>query len=133
MKKELDEALCRDFPKLFKDRRGDMTKTAMCWGFPGDGWEPLLRRCAAKLEAINDKIEDPERHIVASQVKEKFGTLRFYTGSYPSEYATEYSEAIDTAEAESEATCEQCGKPGKTEGGGWLKTVCDDHKRRDDK
>lgn len=133
MKKELDEALCRDFPKLFKDRYADMQTTCMCWGFScSDGWEPLIRECAAKLEAINDKIENPDHHIVASQVKEKYGTLRFYTGSYPTEYGTEIEEAINTAEAKSEVTCEVCGNPGKTVGGGWLRTVCDDHKRKDD-
>ena len=39
MKQELDEALCRDFPNLFRDRHGNMMTTCMCWGFEcGDGW-----------------------------------------------------------------------------------------------
>ena len=51
MRKDLDEALCRDFPLLFGDRKRPMDQTAMCWGFQcGDGWEPLIRRLSEKLE-----------------------------------------------------------------------------------
>lgn len=67
MKRELDEALCKDFPLLFRDRSGNMSRTCMCWGFPGNGWEPLIRELAEKLEPqiqeVVDKIEaqgDPE-------------------------------------------------------------------------
>lgn len=133
MKKELDEALCRDFPKLFRDRHRSMQETCMYWGFScGEGWEPLIRECAAKLEAINNKIENPDHHVVASQVKEKYGTLRFYTGSYPTEHGEAIEAAINEAEEKSAETCEVCGKPGTTIGGGWLRTVCDAHKRKDD-
>jgi len=70
MKPELDEALVRDFPGLYARRGTDMRETAMCWGFEcGDGWEPLIRRLSEKLEPIG---------AVASQVKEKYGGLRFY-------------------------------------------------------
>lgn len=127
MKQELDEQLCKDFPKLFRDRNASMQQTCMCWGFPGDGWASLIRECAAKLEAINDKITDPERYIVASQVKEKFGTLRFYVNHYPSEYDKEVSNAIREAERKSEITCEECGEPGEITGKGWLSTRCMKH------
>jgi FAD/FMN-containing dehydrogenase len=66
----LDAALVRDFPKLFTDRNIGPRYTAMCWGFDcGDGWEPIIRRLSAKLERAG---------VVAVQVKEKFGGLRFY-------------------------------------------------------
>lgn len=55
MKKELDEQLCKDFPLLYKDRRGDKMKTLMCWGFPGSGWEPLIRELSVKLEDMIKK------------------------------------------------------------------------------
>ena len=129
MKKELDEKLVKDFPKLFKDRYESEYKTAMCWGFEcGDGWEPLIRRCAEKLEKLNDSMENSEDYIVASQVKEKFGTLRFYTESYPLDLSIQYNEAINTAETESSVTCEKCGNPGETLYlYGWFRTVCKDH------
>jgi hypothetical protein len=43
MRKELDEKLCKDYPEIFKDRRGNMQETAMCWGFEcGDGWYSII-------------------------------------------------------------------------------------------
>jgi hypothetical protein len=130
MKQELDDKLCADFPKLFRERYYPMDKTCMCWGFEvSDGWEPLIRECAAKLEAINDKIENPDHYVVAMQVKSKFGGLRFYTGSYPMEYSEEVEAAIRQAENKSEKTCESCGKPGKPRGNGWIRTSCEEHER----
>ena len=74
MKKELDDKLCKDFPVLFKDRHGDMSKTLMCWGFNcGDGWYALIYKLCKDLVKI-----DPV--LVVVQVKEKFGGLRFYVG-----------------------------------------------------
>jgi hypothetical protein len=56
----------------------------------------------------------------ASQVKEKFGTLRFYLT-----HGTDEMYAItDEAERRSASTCEACGKPGKLRGRGWLYTRC---------
>lgn len=114
MRKELDEALVRDFPSLYRDRHGDMRRTCMVWGFPGDGWEPIIRRLSEKLEPMG---------VIATQVKEKFGGLRFYIDQGTDEaYA-----AIDEAERESYRTCEECGQPGKPRQGGWIVTVCDLH------
>ena len=31
------------------------------------------------------------------------------------------------AEAWADKTCEMCGKPGEKRGGGWIKTLCDEH------
>lgn len=59
----------------------------------------------------------------ASQVKEKFGTLRFYMSSSNDKI----EKLIDEAERKSAITCEECGEPGVLRGGGWLKTLCDKH------
>ena len=71
MRKELDDALCRDFPLTFRDRHASMQVTCMCWGFDvGDGWEPLIRRAAEKIEAEILKMpEDQRAEVRASQVK----------------------------------------------------------------
>lgn len=60
---------------------------------------------------------------VAVQVKEKFGTLRFYVFGARDE-AYHY---IAFAEAMSARTCEECGAPGRSRGGGWVRTLCDRH------
>lgn len=61
--------------------------------------------------------------VVASQVKEKFGTLRFYYDG-----GDDYIRGLASmAEAMSARTCEICGNPGKSRGGGWIRTLCDEH------
>lgn len=57
----------------------------------------------------------------ASQVKEKYGTLRFYMDLE----LNGMHELIMEAENKSASTCEECGKPGKMRDGGWLKVRCD--------
>jgi len=64
------------------------------------------------------------RQVVASQVKEKFGGLRFY-----------YDGGDDCirgmasmAESMSYRTCEECGAPGKANSHGWISTLCDTHR-----
>jgi hypothetical protein len=66
--------------------------------------------------------------VTLDQVKEKFGTLRFYyTGG---------DDVIDgmvrMAESMSGVTCEECGNPGERRGGGWIYTACDAHTKPED-
>lgn len=122
MKRELDAKLCHDFPEIFKDRHGDMTKTAMCWGFDcGDGWFDILyRTCQSITEYLKQNPEVPQ--VVAVQVKEKFGGLRFYV------YGGDGTvwDMLDVAEKESYRTCESCGtkEDVSQNEGGWIKTLC---------
>lgn len=63
---------------------------------------------------------------VAEQVKEKFGTLRFYVReATPEQYAY-----ITFAEAMSARVCEKCGAPGVQRSGGWVRTLCDLHEEQ---
>jgi hypothetical protein len=66
--------------------------------------------------------------ISCTQCKEKFGGLRFYL-NFCDDYA---SGVVDMAEAISTATCEICGKPGTRYKGGWISTLCNEH-RSDEK
>jgi len=63
-----------------------------------------------------------ELHPSASQVKEKFGTLRFYM-----DYGTdEMYELIHEYEEKSGNICERCGEPGECKNEtGWVSTLCD--------
>ena len=72
-----------------------------------------------KLRHVPDSIPQ----VTADQVKEKFGTLRFYyTGG------DEYIHGLSAmAESMSGVTCEECGSPGKVRTGGWLRALCDTH------
>ena len=122
-----DALLCERFPLLFMDRHVSMQATAMCWGFEiGPGWMGIMYDTAARLELlILDAItEDDDAwrlgYFRASQVKEKYGTLRFYLSGGTNEM---YS-IVDAAEKQSAKTCETCGKPGKVRGEGWYYTAC---------
>lgn len=181
MKKELDELLCKKYPKIFRDRHAPMTVTCMCWGFEcGDGWfniidalcvniqghidtkrkervhallfnralkkalngdngaalqtyycgdRPLSRFWDERIQEAIDKKEfrkvPPKTHqVTASQVKEKFGTLRFYV-----DYGdAEVHAMIHVAESMSARTCEVCGSPGTQNYGGWITTLCETHR-----
>jgi formylmethanofuran dehydrogenase subunit E len=88
---------------------------------PGPGWNEIIIRCNRKLEML-----DPDYKIL--QIKEKFGTLRYY---YRSDIKTlSIKEAMDRyvrqAEIESAKTCETCGKEGTITNRkmGWMKTRC---------
>lgn len=61
--------------------------------------------------------------VVADQVKEKFGTLRFYYDGGDERI----SGMVTLAEGMSAVTCEQCGNPGEIRSGGWVRTLCDTH------
>ena len=90
----------------------------MCFGFEhGDGWYQLLYNLCRELMSTGD--EPP----VAMQVKEKFGTLRFYVVSA----TTQQHDIIEHYEQLSAKTCEVCGHPGVIRGGGWMRTLCDEH------
>lgn len=77
---------------------------------------------------------EDEMRVVAVQVKEKYGGLRFYIqteGKLPRDYYDQVNGAIEMAEALSYNVCEECGNPGKTRGGGWIRTLCDKCVKKD--
>ena len=119
---KLDEKLCANYPLIFRDRHAPMNETCMCWGFEcDDGWYNIIDQLCNKIQShINFcKIDQ----VVATQVKEKYGTLRFYY-----DCGDRYIDGlVAMAESMSAVTCEVCGNSGKTLGGGWIKTLCEIH------
>jgi hypothetical protein len=131
MKKELDEYLCKTYPKMMVNRDKNMQETCMCWGFEcGDGWFPILNQLMGNIQHHIDwknRTEEVVAQVTLDQVKEKFGTLRFYyTGG--DDYI---SGLVSMAESMSGITCETCGKPGTSTGGSWIKTACLEHGGQD--
>jgi hypothetical protein len=134
---EHDTQLCTEFPVLYRDRHRSMRESCMCWGFScSNGWFQIIYDLSKKIAGHStctcpDWMEGPHQRNehcpmngpppVASQVKEKFGTLRFYV-----DYADEeINEWIDEAEKLSAVTCEMCGGAGHLQEGSWLRTLCD--------
>jgi len=131
MKQELDRLLCEKYPLMMVNRNGAVTETCMCWGFEcGDGWYNILNLLMSNIQHHIDwnnknfekgyKQYKQVPQVTLDQVKEKFGTLRFYyTGG---------DDVIDgmvrMAESMSAVTCETCGNPGEQTHGGWIKTTC---------
>lgn len=62
MNEELDKKLCTDFPLLYRDRRANMKRTCMCWGFPGTGWHDLIRDLSSKLEPLIAKERETSQY-----------------------------------------------------------------------
>lgn len=121
MHKTLQDKLFKKYPKIFRQRYYDIKESAMPWGFEcSDGWYWLLDNLCSKLQWDIDKNKQPQ--IEATQVKEKFGGLRFYTAG-----ETERQDGmISLAMHMSNSICEECGS---TEGveqttQGWIRTLC---------
>jgi len=121
MRKDLDELLCQRYPKIFVDRHGDMLQTCMVWGFScGDGWFQIIDDLCAALQDRTDRGGAPQA--VALQVKEKFGTLRFYARCVDDEAQV----LIQEAAKRSCVVCENCGEPAVMRPEGWWHVYCDD-------
>lgn len=77
----------------------------------------------AIVERKERPVPEPVEQVVAIQVKEKFGGLRFYYNG-----GDDYIKGVvDMAEEMSYVTCEECGAPGKPTKGGWIRTLCKEH------
>jgi len=122
MDADLQEELIARYPLIFQERGMPMSETAMCWGITcGNGWFHLLDALCAQLQSETSRDGAPQ--VIATQVKEKYGTLRFYA-----RITNDRQDAmIDLAEELSGRICETCGAPGKLLLNGWVMTRCASH------
>jgi hypothetical protein len=93
----------------------------------GSGWWALLDQLCRQIQHWQQwqlKRNALFPRVTITQVKEKFGDLRFYY-----EGGDDYvSGLVAMAEGMSSQLCEQCGSPGYHRStGGWLSTLCDTH------
>jgi hypothetical protein len=122
----LSHLLCSEYEQ--KKERYESIK-----GYFEDGgrwpWTGGKEITAEEVEQKRLEMVEAEKTVpVVSQVKEKFGTLRFYIdGGTKAHY-----NYIHFAENLSAVTCEECGKPGKIRGQGWYYTACDEHTKEGD-
>lgn len=95
--------------------------------FEDTGHVPWQKGRAITPEEVEEyrlkMVEEESKVPVASQVKEKFGGLRFYVNR-ASEKHYNY---ISFAENMSYCICEVCGSPGKLYTQGWHTTLCETH------
>ncbi len=88
------------------------------------GWEPLV-------EEVTSRLDDLIPGWMPIQVKQKFGTLRFYFTTpvdAPEERKGQARDLVDEAERKSSTICERCGKSGTLRTRGfWMSVTCDEH------
>ena len=89
--------------------------------FPWKGGKEITPEYMEKLRLELE--QETENVPVASQVKEKFGGLRFYVDRA----IEKHYHYIHFAESMSYRTCEECGVPGKYYTEGWHRTLCLKH------
>lgn len=113
-----------------RDKMGIEPFHPIAFGFEcGDGWADLLVELCEKIQSrLNTFEPQVASEIVALQVKEKYGTLRFYISAYDDTIGG----YIREAEKKSAVTCERCGKVGSVRGSVWLYAACDEHTREQD-
>ena len=104
MNKELQDELFGRYPAIFVENNLAPNESALGRGVEcDDGWLTLIETLCRVLQAETNQVEAPQ--VVATQIKEKFGTLRFRVRN-----ASERQRAmIEFAEAMSERICETCG------------------------
>lgn len=173
MSPELEQKLFKKYPSIFRDTNKSPQESCMAFGLEiGDGWYYLIDiLCEALTYTFTTSIEVDEEdgirlgikpstwkgdekpryflevrqpQVIADQVKEKFGTLRFYyhleydprhaellkSGKYADlkevnkRYADYMDGIIHFAETASGHTCEQTGEKGQLHvRNGWLKVL----------
>lgn len=125
--KEYEEFVAKletKYPEMFSQPYGGIAV--------GPGWWPIIEvLCDQIHHHIKFKNEQRDRWnrgegcppVTISQIKEKFGGLRFYyDGGDPA-----IAGMVTMAESWAARSCEECGKPGKSRDGGWIRTLCDEH------
>lgn len=142
MKQELQQQLYDKYPELFSNKDKSIMESCMAWGIEcGDGWYDILSSLCWKIKQQEDNIRSQTEYkqqkdvnytsdyypVKFDQIKEKFGGLRVYfTGG------DSYIEGlVSMAESFSYKICEVCGERGKPNKGGWISTLCDKCRNKD--
>jgi hypothetical protein len=131
MSEELDydafaKSMEEKYPKMFAQPYG---------GFAVDkGWWPILQALCSNIQHYLNWInKNHENHpvveqVVVTQIKEKFGGLRFYYDGGDEKIQG----MVLMAESWADKSCEICGAPGTSGGRGWIKTLCPTHRAEAD-
>lgn len=126
MAKITTEEIITKYPKIFEDYQGNPGRVN--WYGVQEGWLPIIDKlCGCMQDYIDLHIsytkdgEYKPAQVTCSQMKEKFGGLRFYTNGHD-----EVIEGmIKMAEHLCDNTCETCGSEedlGVTSG--WISVLC---------
>lgn len=115
MSPEKTEILIAKFPKIY---------STDFYFECNDGWFDIIYTLSKSIqEYYDDKYRNhlDDYQPVAEQVKEKFGTLRFYLSNEDDKI----DGMVTVAESLSAYICEFCGNKGQMRKGGWWKVECE--------
>lgn len=132
MTREKEKKLFERYPKLFSGKDKPITENLMPFGFAcEDGWFWLIDQLSRNIQHYIDNTHPKPEQVTVSQVKEKYGTLRYYV---------DYADAhifgmISFAEHLSGYICERCGSHNArmAYAGTWCKTLCDNCLEEDER
>ncbi|MGN6650048.1 hypothetical protein [Trinickia sp.] len=116
MNREFEHALVGSYPAIYRSLQPRFS--GGCLFECDDGWYRIIDELSRKLEA-----ESRTSHLVAIEVREKLGSLRFRLRG-------EITTAVDSWLAEatrlSQRACERCGQPATLRGheDGRVRTLC---------
>ena len=115
------------YPKIFQQYEGNPGMVNW-YGVP-DGWLPIIDKLCGSIQRYIDNVTKyidgkpvKLKQLTCSQMKEKFGGLRFYADN-----SDDYTEGmIMMAEYLCSQTCQECGSQSGTIGRtqGWVSTLC---------
>jgi hypothetical protein len=147
MDQELQNTLFEKYPQLFSNTSKSRMESCMCWGIEcNNGWYELLSSVCWRIFQHEENIADRVRirnennkendqsdleyiPVKFDQIKEKFGGLRIYFSG-----GDDYVEGVvGMAEEMSYKICEVCGNSGKPNKGGWITTLCNNCRNKDEK
>jgi len=122
---DIIDMLCANIQNRI-DNSADQRKWAIEWNDrvndPDYDWSDKASFIKREEREVPELVEQ----VVATQIKEKFGTLRFYYSG-----GDEYIRGLESMAASmSGVICEQCGSPGtsrSTKKQRWVRVLCDKH------
>lgn len=142
MRTELQQQLYDKYPDLFSNKDKDIRSSCMAWGIEcGDGWYDILSSICfmIKQHEDNDRWQTEYKQqkdatytsdyvpVKFDQIKQKYGGLRIYFSG-----GDNYIEGlVSMAESFSYKICEVCGNKGQPNENGWISTLCDKCRNKD--
>lgn len=103
-----------------RDKGIDHVIKFLAGGKPVRDWH---QEDAERVMKVPHAIKEYVPRVKVAQIKEKFGGLRFY---YDGGDDVVYG-MVTMTESWASRTCETCGAKGHQRGGGWVRTLCDEH------
>lgn len=125
MTPEKTKLLYKHHPRLYAERRLSTNHSCMSYGFMcEDGWYNIIKKLSLQLSEYSKRFHLSLR---VTQVKEKFGGLRFYVNHTDDYINRRISEAMSI----SFNTCEVCGSNDRVKlcGRSYVQSLCFKHSK----